>query len=427
MSSVLTRLISLVKPSGGLMDYEEAKRLAADESARVRQTLAKRRDVQPEILYFLAEDTEPEVRREIAANHATPVQADLILARDDDEDMRCRVAGKIAKLAPDLTEEQRDRVGAVVVEVLEILARDELPRVRRILSEELKTARGVPPGVIERLAHDEHIEVSGPVLEHSPLLSDTVLVEIIQSDPVRGALAAISNRDGLRQAVSEAVAATRDEDAITMLLSNKSAQIREETLDELIDRAPSVNRWHMPLVTRPVLSARAITQLSTFVADSLLDALCSRKDNDTKTAQAVSQNVHKRLQHEQPTGGVGGAAADGGGEDPDNRAKRMHDDGTLTGEAVMSAMGKGDRAFVTAALALMAELPQASVQRAVSLASAKGITAIAWKAELTMADAVQLQLRLSRIAPAKVLKARADGGYPMSNDDMEWQLEFFGS
>lgn len=47
----------------------------------------------------------PEVRREIAANSTTPVQADLILASDTDDEVRCAVAGKIARLAPEMTDE----------------------------------------------------------------------------------------------------------------------------------------------------------------------------------------------------------------------------------------------------------------------------------------------------------------------------------
>jgi len=137
--------------------------------------------------------------------------------------------------------------------------------------------------------------VSRPVLEHSPLLSDPVLIEIIRSDPVRGAVAAISRRDGLRGDVADAVAASGEERAITALLSNKSAQIREETLDGLIEIASGVPAWHAPMVSRPVLSARAIARLSGFVADSLLEALCSRKDIDAKTAKLVSENVRERL------------------------------------------------------------------------------------------------------------------------------------
>ena len=49
--------------------------------------------------------------------------------------------------------------------MLDILARDQLPRVRQIVSEEIKHAINVPPGIIKRLSRDvEHI-VAAPILE----------------------------------------------------------------------------------------------------------------------------------------------------------------------------------------------------------------------------------------------------------------------
>ena len=347
------------------------------------------------------------------------MQADVSLAGDGDADVRCHVAAKIAKVAPDLSDDERDKVGSFVVEILETLARDQLPKVRRILSEELKDATNVPAGVVETLARDGEVDVAGPVLENSPLLSDDLLIEIIDSKPIRGALAAIARRKGLGSDVSDAIVATDEEDAITALLSNSSAQIREEALDALVDRAPSVPAWHAPLVARPALSSSSIVRLSTFVAESLLDRLRNRKDIDPETASVVSAAVRDRLKHD--------GSADTAEDDPEALAERLHEDGKLTDDTIMSALERGERAFVTAALALRSGLSRPAVQKAISLESSKGITAITWKAGLTMAQAVQFQLRLGRIAPSKVLRPRNNGGFPLATDEMDWQLEFFES
>ena len=77
-----------VTGDGDYMDYREAKRLAGDADTGVRVRLAQRDDVQPEVLYFLAEDDAPEVRRAIAANDTTPRQADQILVEDVDDEVR---------------------------------------------------------------------------------------------------------------------------------------------------------------------------------------------------------------------------------------------------------------------------------------------------------------------------------------------------
>jgi hypothetical protein len=95
-----------VKPasseSATRMDYPEARRAAASDDAGVRLSLAQRDDVQPEVLYYLAEDDEPGVRRAVAANEATPRQADALLVDDVDDEVRISLARKISRLAPDL-------------------------------------------------------------------------------------------------------------------------------------------------------------------------------------------------------------------------------------------------------------------------------------------------------------------------------------
>ncbi len=108
--------------------YEEAKELARHDDPKVRVSLASREDVRAEILYFLAEDPSPEVRREIAANKATPPQANLVLASDADEEVRGGLAAKIARLAPELSDAERDRLSHLAREALEILARDQVIR-----------------------------------------------------------------------------------------------------------------------------------------------------------------------------------------------------------------------------------------------------------------------------------------------------------
>src|SRR5688572_12790709 len=74
------------------ISYEQAKTFARAPDPDVRSELAGRDDIQPEILYFLSDDEHAEVRRNVAANIATPRQADLVLARDKDDEVRCDLA-----------------------------------------------------------------------------------------------------------------------------------------------------------------------------------------------------------------------------------------------------------------------------------------------------------------------------------------------
>jgi hypothetical protein len=57
--------------------------------------------------------------------------------------------------------------------------------------------------------------------------------------------------------------------------------------------------------------------------------------------------------------------------------------------------------------------------------SAKGIMALSWNAAMPAKMAVQMQQRMGRIAPSEVVMPDDNDEYPLSNDDMNFQLEFF--
>jgi uncharacterized protein (DUF2336 family) len=402
--------------------------LARDGDAEVRAHLAGREDVRPEVLYFMAEDESVEVRSRIAANVSTPRQADLILARDNDAAVREKLARKIEVLLPELDADERAQAHKYLVEVIEILAQDQATRVRQIVAETLKEVASAPSHVVQRLARDAAEVVACPMLEFSPLLSDQDLLEIIESGGNSGRLSAISRRSGVGEQVTDAIVASRDEGAISALLDNGSAQIREETLDGLVAAAIEVNVWHEPLVRRPRLPSSAVRKLAGFVASSLLDALKARDDLDRDTARLVAREVERRIENqaeESTKNGIESASDDS--ESAEERARRMFEAGALDDQALTRALNGGDRALVRYGIALRADLPVSLIDHVLSAHSAKGVTALAWKAGCTMRFASQLQLRLGGIAPQQVLNPRGGADYPLSDDEMDWQLDFFQS
>jgi len=409
------------------IDYDRAKDLAAHPDAKIRSDLARRQDIRPEILYFLAEDSDPVVRRSVAANDSAPPQANLLLAADRDDTVRGDLAAKIARLAPGLSAHDQDRLRRLTFEALEIVARDQVPRIRQILAEALKDVANAPPEVIRRLARDAELVVSGPILRFSPVLTDEDLLEIIGAKPIPGALAAISRRAGINTQVCDAIAATDDTEAIAVLLGNPLAQIREETLDRLVHRAADIEAWHRPFVERPKLPARVAQRLARFVAADLLRTLAERDDLEPETASLVAQAVEKRIA--EAAASPEARAADRSKaerNEAEARALALRDSGQLTETTIDTALASGDLAFVTAALILLAQLPAKTVTKVIATQSAKGIIAITWKAGLSAGLALQLQIRLLRLPAARVIPP--DGGdFPLTTREMEWQLEFFGA
>ena len=409
------------------LSYDESKRLARAGDREVRARLAGREDVRPEVLYFMAEDDSAEVRGRIAANLSTPRQADLILARDRDEAVREKLAHKIEVLLPELDADEQAQAHKYLVEVIEILAQDQVIRVRQIVAETLKEVASAPSHVIQRLARDAAEVVACPVLEFSPLLSDQDLLEIIESRGNSGRLGAISRRQGVGEQVTDAIVATRDEAAISALLNNGTAQIREEALDGLVAAALEVSAWQEPLVRRPRLPASAVRKLAGFVAASLLDLLKVRDDLDRETARLVAREVERRIEDAAEEPGKKGVETAADGETAEKRAKHLFEAGELDDQVLIRALNGGDRDLVRHGLALRADLPLSLIDHILAAHSAKGVTALAWKAGCAMRFASQLQLRLGGIAPNQVLNPRGGTDYPLSDEEMDWQLDFFQS
>lgn len=406
---------------GNVTEYEDQKRLARDPDPAVRAALAADPKARPEVLYFLAEDSDPEVRRQVALNERAPRQADLLLVSDGNDRIRTDLASKIARLTPDVPADRRTILYKLTVQALEALAEDQMVRVREILSHALKDVAHAPPSVILTLAKDLELTVSSPVLEFSPVLSDKDLLEIIQSSPVQGALHAIAKRKALKESVSDAIAKTGEEEAISCLLSNDSAQIREDTLDFIIDRAPNHIVWHEPLVMRPKLSPRTVRRLASFVAMNLLDRMQKRLDLDDNTLVAVADAVETRLeadsQHKQEE--LSWAQKD----DLDERISRLHSEGGLNAVSLERALSQGEKRFVLKALAKMSDLSPTIVNNIITSRNPKAVVALAWKAGLQPHLAGQLQSQLVGLNPKDILRTSSNR-WPMSNGDMQWQLDY---
>ena len=412
------------------LSYEDAKALAVDGDEKARADLAGRDDVPPEVLYFLADDPSANVRQSIALNASAPEHADLLLAKDNDESVRSSLAEKIAHLSPGLTSDEQNRLRRMTYDALSMLAKDQAPRVRQVLSDALRDIADAPPDVIRRLAWDVEAAVATPVLRFSPILTDEDLIEIIKAKPSEGCISTVSQRDNVSNAVSSAIVDSSDTEAIAFLLGNESAQIREETLNKVIAQADQIDMWHMPLAMRPQLPTVAAVKIARFVADDILKRMAARKDLTPKVYKAVREVVHKRLGDGEaimPTvQAVGGDPQAGMNVDDDHefdQAAKMWADGKLDEARVIDAINSGQKKRAMAMMAVMSDLTLRTVERTCSSQNSKGCLAIAWRAGLSASTAEIVQEKLADISPGKVLYANK-GEYSISEQDLVWQIDF---
>jgi len=107
------------------------------------------------------------------------------------------------------------------------------------------------------------------------------------------------------------------------------------------------------------------------------------------------------------------------------RARAMRLNEQLDEQGLIEAIRNGESRMATAMLAVAADLPSSSVDRAASLRSAKGLVSIVWKAGFSMRVAVPLQMSLARLSPTTILHPNPGGGFPLAVDEMRWQVDFF--
>ena len=96
---------------------------------------------------------------------------------------------------------------------------------------------------------------------------------------------------------------------------------------------------------------------------------------------------------------------------------------SLDDEAMEQALLSGQNDFVIEALALGAEMPADMIRKITATSSAKSITALAWKAGLSMRTAIQIQSRTGHIPPKMLLNARDGIDFPLSETELQLELK----
>ena len=147
-------------------------------------------------------------------------------------DMLRRVTDLFVSTAPRAGEMQ---VG-VFDDVFEQLTKEIEWKAMLELSERMSCVENAPDRLIRRLAHDDAIEISGPVLARSDRLGEDDLVAIARTKS-QAHLAAIAGRAELDEQVTGALVERGDMVVARRVASNSGARFSDASLRNLVDRA----------------------------------------------------------------------------------------------------------------------------------------------------------------------------------------------
>jgi uncharacterized protein (DUF2336 family) len=252
-----------------------------------------------------------------------------------------------AWLISDLTDEDRAAAEGALLMLLD----DPSALVRRAMAEVFARSAEAPAAIVQALSLDQ-ASVALPVLEHSPLLIDADLVDIIATGNCE-MQCAIARRVNLPASVSAAIAEVGSAAAALELIENALAELAPFSWDRIVERHGHLAAIResmlvlrdLPAATRVALVAKLSDTLAQFVvARNWLSAdRAGRAANEARDRSTINIAAHSR------------------GDDIRGLVRHLRATGQLTAGLILRALLSGNLELFDCALAELSGLPQARV------------------------------------------------------------------
>lgn len=287
------------------------------------------------------------------------------LARNATQQSRTELARSVAGLFGRLELDLGQNEHALAYGILRKIIFDIEIAARRDIAAILAVQPDASHELIRMLANDE-IGVAFPILAKSGVLDDADLLEVIRFRTAEHWLA-IAGRPSLSEPISNALVGTDSEEAIVVLLRNKSAAISVKTMEHLVDRSRDVVSYREPILDRddlgPDLALRMFFWVSTVLRDHIVEKFrLDREIVNDLVGQVVMDEV-RRIQ--KGTGGHHKSLA--------GLKKIMQDEGRLTADMLIIALREGDSSLFVSMFGRMASLDEDLVGRMLFDHDGKGL------------------------------------------------------
>src|SRR5258708_2896638 len=219
----------------------------------------------------------------------SPADVQRLLA-DPSADTRAEMAAKVAlefKRGALTPQERR-----IAEEIVRVMTRDAVMRVREALAEHLKDSPHLPRDAALTLARDVD-KVAVLVLQHSQVLSDEDLITLMQNAS-SAKLKAIARRATISGSVSQALVASDDSTAIAALMDNAGAAIPEPTLHAVLTRHGGNADIDESMARRKQLPIGILERLVAAASDRLHQILIQRHDLPDRIASDLVFQIRER-------------------------------------------------------------------------------------------------------------------------------------
>ena len=252
---------------------------------------------------------------------------------------------------------------------------------RTLLANSLAPISTAPPRTLRKLADDDAIEVAGPVLSKSERLEDEMLIRTARTKS-QAHLLAISIRQVLSRAVTEALLLCGNDEVVRSTVQNPGAELSEDSFTELVDRATQDKQLAACLAMRPGLPRHLYLKL---VAKASVTVKTRLEAANPRQAEAISSAVRTGTQRARATP----AALTQQTEIAHALVRSLHQDGRLDEQLLEKFAGEKKFDEANAAIAAMANVPVAVAEAMMVESRTEGVMILAKVAGLSW-PAVQL-------------------------------------
>jgi len=252
-----------------------------------------------------------------------------------------------AWLVSDLNPEDRGAAEGALLMLLD----DASPLVRQAMAEVFARSAQAPAAIVQALSVDQP-SVALSVLEHSPLLIDADLVDIVATGNCE-TQCAIARRIHLPASVSAAIAEVGTPAAALELIENAYAELAPFSWDRIVERHGHLAAIRESMLVLDGLPAATRAALVAKLSDTLAQFVVARNWLSADRAGRVTSEARDRS--------TVNIAAASRGDDIGGLVRHLRATGQLTAGLILRALLSGNLELFDSSLAELSGLPRARV------------------------------------------------------------------
>ena len=285
-----------------------------------------------------------------------------------------------AWLVSDLNPEDRGAAEGALLMLLD----DPSPLVRQAMAEVFARSSQAPAAIVQALSVDQP-SVALPVLEHSPLLIDADLVDIVATGNGE-TQCAIARRMHLPASVSAAIAEVGTPAAALELIENAYAELAPFSWDRIVERHGHLAAIRESMLVLDGLPAATRAALVAKLSDTLAQFVVARNWLSADRAERATIEARDRS--------TVNIAAASRGDDVSGLVQHLRATGQLTAGLILRALLSGNVELFDSSLAELSGMPRARVSALVHDRGTASLQALLRRAGLPESTFAAFQMAL---------------------------------